>query len=698
MKKRTIRRIAVAGLLLALMLLICSAAAGENPVNPYQQEVWEFDRESNLLGRRGTRALVYGISFSVVEGHEPAVGQTGQWTVILNEELAGKTLRSRNVSLQTLDPDGNYSTVYLINNPTDTIETCEFVAPGPYRIVAFYYFTDGSSYAGIEEFTVAEDGIHPTLQGKAAQIVSECQVTGDTWQTAVNLHDWLIMHAHYDKNYEYYGADGVLMRGYGVCDSYSKAYVLLCQAAGIPVSRVTGVANGGNHAWNAIQLAGEWYLVDATWDDPTGGENEGQAISGNERHDYFCLNDELMSLDHTNQSSFSETCNSLDANWLVRSGDKNQMGDNITHTGSDSYSKRILQELNNGEKTFSVACEGQSYIYYDDDEGWISYSSHAAGSASATRGWTLLAAYLSQAPMTLDNGDEVNVSVTYDASGNCFVCEAEEEIRIEGTCGAALTWVLEDDGTLVISGTGEMYNFDSEDPPSWIDYREQIQAVRIEDGVTSIGEYAFSGYEQLQTVHIAGSVTIIGDCAFRRCSALSSVTLADGLETVGYMAFMGCNLSEIHISTGDTKTWDFFYGTAEGQDYLCHVDLPDSVTEVSSFAFCDNLFQRDLPDAVLPADLTTIEAEAFYGTNPRFVWLPDRVDEIGDYAFAACGSLEFVYVPFDCETIGTDAFPAGTKILGIRIYDLEPCAAQQYADQHEEIEFIEYENPYGGNG
>ena len=695
MKKRTIRRIAVAGLLLALLLLACSAAAEENPVNPYYPEIQESlirkeaAREEWEAGirKRGPQVTVE-ISGTIAPCQELMFTAT-----VTGTENPEELRYEWYFSDEGRDPYGYvYIPGFADGTTGNNTVPCFFYSAGHYSYWVEVY--RGNTYICQEynEFEIEEDGNHLNIEGKVAEIVQASQGTTD-WDTAVNLHDWLTMNAYYDTNYEYYGAEGVLLRGYGVCDSYSKAYVHLCQAAGIPVDRITG----GGHAWNAIQLNGEWYLVDPTWDDPVVRGYENDTVSGFERHDYFCLNDELMGLDHS--GSFSEPCNSLDANWLIRTGNKNQMGDNISYDGSSSYTNRILQKLNNGETSFTVDCESSFFVFRNvTPSGGYSYSPYEAGSATATRNWTLLAAYLSQTPMTLDNGDEVNVSVTYDASGNCFVCEAEEEIRIEGTCGAALTWVLEDDGTLVISGTGEMYNFDSEDPPSWIDYREQIQAVRIEDGVTSIGEYAFSGYEQLQTVHIAGSVTIIGDCAFRHCSALSSVTLADGLETVGYMAFMGCNLSEIHISTGDTKTWDFFYGTAEGQDYLCHVDLPDSVTEVSFFAFCDNLFQRDLPDAVLPADLTTIEAEAFYGTNPRFVWLPDRVDEIGDYAFAACGSLEFVYVPFDCETIGTGAFPAGTKILGIRIYDLEPCAAQQYADQHEEIEFIEYENPYGGNG
>ena len=291
-----------------------------------------------------------------------------------------------------------------------------------------------------------------------------------------------------------------------------------------------------------------------------------------------------------------------------------------------------------------------------------------------------------------------------------------------GSCGENVIWVLGDNGTLTISGAGEMYNYDSEWDGPWFDYRDQVRTIVIEDGVTAIGECAFYRHTQVQTVRMADSVTLIGEgafrgntaltdiqfsnglvtignCAFMECETLSDVTLPDGLETIGHEAFLFCNLSEIAVPAGtETRTWDLFYSGMDGQDYLCHVTLPESVTDVGFGAFCENPIPRDLPDYILPEDLTTIEAEAFSGSNPRFVWIPEGVTTIGSNAFASCANLKYVYIPFGCESIGDNAFPAGTKILGIRIYDLEPCAAQEYADQNEQLTFIELEAPFSGNG
>ena len=79
------------------------------------------------------------------------------------------------------------------------------------------------------------------------------------------------------------------------------------------------------------------------------------------------------------------------------------------------------------------------------------------------------------------------------------------EIVASGTCGANgdnLTWTLDSEGTLTISGTGEMEDSDSSTGVSWADYKEQVITVILENGVTSIGQYAFSACIGLTNVTI----------------------------------------------------------------------------------------------------------------------------------------------------------------------------------------------------
>ena len=92
-----------------------------------------------------------------------------------------------------------------------------------------------------------------------------------------------------------------------------------------------------------------------------------------------------------------------------------------------------------------------------------------------------------------------------------------------GTCGENLTWTLSDDGVLTISGTGKMNDYDYNEFAPWLGDYNEITTIVIEDGVTSIGNYAFYGLYQLNSVSISESVAIIGESAFNDCIALTSI-------------------------------------------------------------------------------------------------------------------------------------------------------------------------------
>ncbi len=108
-----------------------------------------------------------------------------------------------------------------------------------------------------------------------------------------------------------------------------------------------------------------------------------------------------------------------------------------------------------------------------------------------------------------------------------------------GTCGYNLTWTLDGDGTLTISGTGEMCNYDlisdngnTKTSAPWGKYYRSITSVVINDGVTSISNYAFYNCSSLTSVTIPDSVTSIGDYAFRWCSSLTSVTIGNSVTSM----------------------------------------------------------------------------------------------------------------------------------------------------------------------
>lgn len=107
------------------------------------------------------------------------------------------------------------------------------------------------------------------------------------------LHDSLVQHARYDAA----GGGNVrdlLRGGTGSCEAYSATICVLCDIAGIPSRLVTGSADGP-HAWNLVQLGGQWYHLDATWDDPVISGGARQEVS----HAWFCLSDAEISRTHS---------------------------------------------------------------------------------------------------------------------------------------------------------------------------------------------------------------------------------------------------------------------------------------------------------------------------------------------------------------------------------------------------------------
>ena len=106
-----------------------------------------------------------------------------------------------------------------------------------------------------------------------------------------------------------------------------------------------------------------------------------------------------------------------------------------------------------------------------------------------------------------------------------------------GTCGANLQWKLTDEGVLTITGTGEMQDYSGSSQP-WASY--SVKQVIIGDGVTTIGERAFSGCSSLTSITIPNSVTTIWGNAFSGCSSLTSVSIGNSVTTIGEGTFSGC--------------------------------------------------------------------------------------------------------------------------------------------------------------
>ncbi|MBR4692862.1 MAG: leucine-rich repeat protein, partial [Oscillospiraceae bacterium] len=208
-----------------------------------------------------------------------------------------------------------------------------------------------------------------------------------------------------------------------------------------------------------------------------------------------------------------------------------------------------------------------------------------------------------------------------------------------GTCGENLTWNLTN-GTLTISGRGEMTDFDREGAP-WYRSRTSIRQIVVEPGVSGIGNYAFQDCTALTSVSMPGGVLRIGQWAFDECTALTSVVIPYGTVTIDTGAFYGCTkLAEVVFPTDLLTTiGDSVFSNCKA---LTSIELPDTVTSIgyNSFGYCDAL-----EDLVLSENLSYIGAAAFwYCYGLKEVEIPASVTYMGDYAFYYCQNIRGVYI------------------------------------------------------
>ena len=234
------------------------------------------------------------------------------------------------------------------------------------------------------------------------------------------------------------------------------------------------------------------------------------------------------------------------------------------------------------------------------------------------------------------------------------------DIVDSGTCGAEVTWTLDSEGVLTISGNGYMYDNGSSGAP-WYGYRSLVKSAVIAEGVTSIGEYAFSDCRSLTSVTIPDSVTSIGERAFYYCTSLTSVTIPNSVTFIDNGTFYDCtSLTSVTIPDSVTLIGGAaFYECTS----LTSVTIPDSVTNIGADAFshCTSLTSVTIPDSV-----TSIGHDAFFLCRSlTSVTIPDSVTSISSYTFGSCTSLTSVTIPDSVTSIGGDAFYFCTSLTDV---------------------------------
>ena len=236
-------------------------------------------------------------------------------------------------------------------------------------------------------------------------------------------------------------------------------------------------------------------------------------------------------------------------------------------------------------------------------------------------------------------------------------------VVISGTCGGALTWKLDSKGTLTISGTGAMTDYTKSGVAPWNKDCEEIRSVVIENGVTTIGEYAFENCTLLESVAISDSVAKIGKYAFSGCSALKRISLPDSIAQIGDCAFRASGLEAVKIPEGVTLLGEGMFARCPN---LQTVELPSTLQAIRENAFIGS----GLNKIVLPENLKDIGYECFYEcTNLEEIKIPDSVT-ILDYAvFEGCSSLKKVTLSKGLKRIGQTMFARCHNLTEITIPD-----------------------------
>ena len=246
-----------------------------------------------------------------------------------------------------------------------------------------------------------------------------------------------------------------------------------------------------------------------------------------------------------------------------------------------------------------------------------------------------------------------------------------------GACGSGLTWTLNTvTGVLTISGTGEMDDYYDE-PAPWSEYASIITSVVIEDGVTSIGYYAFADCEMLTSVSIPESVLHIRGGAFYNCRSLLSVDLPSGITEIDYDTFCFCLALE-HVTIPEGVTYIGFQAFAECMS-LDGLVLPSTLEIIDNRAFHDC---SSLTSLYLPASLNYFGEQAFLGcfSLPGFEVDPDNPvfcscegvlfnKDMTELIFCPAGKAGDYVVPEGVQTIGTEAFYECSQITSITLPD-----------------------------
>lgn len=261
--------------------------------------------------------------------------------------------------------------------------------------------------------------------------------------------------------------------------------------------------------------------------------------------------------------------------------------------------------------------------------------------------------------------DELFASIDVSAEWRAY--SEKNQYFDSGKCGEDATWTLTFDGVLTISGTGDM---NTDYGSAWYYCRDLVVSAIIEDGISSIDNYAFENCQRMKNISIPNSVTAIYDYAFCYCTALTSVTIPANVDYIGNGVFYHClNIADITVDKKNEYYLTDEYGVLYTADYTGLVSAPkklsgEYVVNEATAEICDYAFMgcSELTEIILPEGLIHIGYYAFLESGLHALTLPSTVEWI-DCSFGRCESLETITFLGSAPYINDSAFELVTATV-----------------------------------
>ena len=225
----------------------------------------------------------------------------------------------------------------------------------------------------------------------------------------------------------------------------------------------------------------------------------------------------------------------------------------------------------------------------------------------------------------------------------------DSDYAASGDLNQSISWKLDKDGVLTISGNGPMPDYVE---PEWLDYRDNIYKIVIEDGVTTVGGYDFEDCRNCRSVSIPGSVTEIKNNAFSGCTALEELSLKKGLKHIYKEAFLDCDsLVSVVIPEGVDNVEDYAFARC---DHLKSVSIPKSMEAGGDYIFADDV---SLENVQMKAEMWWIPEGMFFNCRSlKTITIPEGNRLIGVSDFENCESLQSITLPKSLGVIEENAF------------------------------------------